>query len=79
MQKQQPLHTNSKTSQQKNIIRQGIQHGKAPWEARRDVNLETTDDIIDHRVSQNVKYNNDKKSRPENFPARPLLMTFCQF
>jgi hypothetical protein len=42
---------------------------------RTDKILETTDDIIDHRVSQNVKYNNDKKSRPENFPARPLLMT----
>jgi hypothetical protein len=57
MPKQQPLHTNSKTSQQQNIIRQGLQHDKAPWEARRDVNLETPDDIIDHRVSQNVKLN----------------------
>jgi hypothetical protein len=56
------------TSQQKKI-RQGVQHGKAPREVRRDVNLETPDDIIDHRITQNAKYNNDNKSKPANIPG----------
>ena len=61
------------TSQQKDISRQGLQHGKAPREVRRDVNLETLDDIIDHRITQNAKYNNDKKSRPANIPRQIIV------
>jgi hypothetical protein len=61
------------TSQQKDISRQGFQHGKAPREVRKDVNLETLDDIIDHRITQNVKYNNDKKSRPANIPRQIIV------
>jgi hypothetical protein len=43
------------TSQHKDISRQGLQHGKSPREIRKDVNLETLDDIIDHRITQNAK------------------------
>jgi hypothetical protein len=61
------------TSQHKDISRQGLQHGKAPREIRKDVNLETLDDIIDHRITQNAKYNNDKKSRPANIPRQIIV------
>jgi hypothetical protein len=61
------------TSQQKDISRQGFHHGKAPREVRKDVNLETLDDIIDHRIIQNVKYNNDKKSRQANIPRQIIV------
>ena len=36
----------SLTSHQKSILRDGIQHSKAPREIRRDVNTATPDDII---------------------------------
>jgi hypothetical protein len=61
------------TSQHKDISRQGLQHGKSPREIRKDVNLETLDDIIDHRITQNAKYNNDKKSRPANIPRQIIV------
>jgi hypothetical protein len=67
------------TSQQKDISRQGLQHSKAPREVRKNVNLETLDDIIDHRITQNAKYNNDKKSRPANIPRQIIVDDICQF
>jgi len=66
-----------------NIIRQGIHYAKAPWEVRRNVNIETPDEIINHRIIQNTKYNNDKKSRPENILrqiiADDILSVLCMF
>ena len=49
------------TSQQKTIIRQGLQHGKAPREIRRDVNQQTPENMIDHRITQNAKYHQQKR------------------
>jgi hypothetical protein len=56
----------SLTSHQKSILRDGIQHGKAPREIRRDVNMATPDDIISNRVAQNARYYQHKKDRPES-------------
>jgi hypothetical protein len=56
----------SLTSHQKSILREGIQHGKAPREIRRDVNTATPADIISNRVAQNARYYQHKKDRPES-------------
>jgi len=53
------------TSHQKSILRDGIQHGKAPREIRRDVKTATPDNIISIRVAQNARYYQHKKVRPE--------------
>jgi hypothetical protein len=54
------------TSHQKSILRDGIQHGKAPREIRRDVNTAIPADIILSRVAQNARYYQHKKDRPES-------------
>ena len=56
----------SLTSHQKSILRDGIQHGKAPREIRRDVKTAAPDDIISIRVAQNARYYQHKKDRPES-------------
>ena len=56
----------SLTSHQKSILRDGIQHGKAPREIRRDINTATPDDIISNRVAQNARYYQHKKDGPES-------------
>ena len=60
----------SLTSHQKSILRDGIQHGKAPREIRRDVNTATPDDIISNHVAQNARYYQHKKDRPESTHGR---------
>jgi len=61
---------NRLTAQQKAIIQNGLQNGKAPHEIRRDINTATPDDIISARVAQNAVYNHTKKSRQDNITHR---------
>jgi hypothetical protein len=52
------------TSHQKSILRDGIQHGKAPREIRRDVNMATPDDIISNMLLKMLDIINIRKTGP---------------